>query len=361
MRILGSNGNVGIGTVSPQSILNINDTTPCIFFFFRTDDSISTGNAVGRINWLAGEAGGRGIVGAVEVVASVGSWSDVRSPTDMTFSTTKDGELVADEKVRIQHDGKVGIGRTNPQSTLDVKGGSIRLTDGESDDIIWGVQESGDDGVMSVYENGAVRWRLDGRSAQPSWVNAGNFGIGIVTPTHKLNVQGTTNLSGNTLIERDLNVTGKIHNSLSHIFGLSTVIGAVVSNEWQNITMNQSHVDAQGFGVDNNNVSITVESDGHYTITYGMGILDSAPSPNAHVAMRVVADNVEIAGSYIESDTARQSADRWLEHTTHVELTAGQIIHLQYISDDETVTIAQHDTWATQPFNAYGYIQEIIV
>jgi hypothetical protein len=42
-------------------------------------------------------------------------------------------------------------------------------------------------------------------------------------------------------------------------------------------------------------------------------------------------------------------------------LSEGDMINMQYISSDTDVTIEQHDTYATQPFNAYGYLQEVIV
>ena len=34
---------------------------------------------------------------------------------------------------------------------------------------------------------------------------------------------------------------------------------------------------------------------------------------------------------------------------------------MEYIASDVDVTIEQHDTYATQPFNAFGYIQEMII
>ena len=43
------------------------------------------------------------------------------------------------------------------------------------------------------------------------------------------------------------------------------------------------------------------------------------------------------------------------------DLSAGDELNMQYISSDTDVIIYQHDTYATQPFNAFGYIQEIIV
>ena len=68
----------------------------------------------------------------------------------------------------------------------------------------------------------------------------------------------------------------------------------------------------------------------------------------------------EIVGSYIEQDTRKQNSDIWSEHLTHTELQAGDKLNMQYISSETTVTIDQDDTYATQGFVAYGYLQEII-
>ena len=72
-------------------------------------------------------------------------------------------------------------------------------------------------------------------------------------------------------------------------------------------------------------------------------------------------DIKEIAGSYVEKDLDKKDADTWMEHTTHIELKAGDELNMQYISDYTTVSIVRQNTWATQSFNAYGYIQEVIV
>ena len=171
----------------------------------------------------------------------------------------------------------------------------------------------------------------------------------LLTPGTQLQVLG------------DLNVTGTISNSLSHMHGLSTEVGVVSSvDTWYNVTFNASLGDAVKLEFIDNR-TIIIDHDGHYVITFGMGFQDSSPSPNAHVGMRITKNGAEIPGSYIEQDTSKQNADIWSEHTTHVELSAGDELNMQYISSDTDVTIQQDDTYATQPFNAYGYLQEVIL
>jgi len=170
-----------------------------------------------------------------------------------------------------------------------------------------------------------------------------------------------TNINSNANFTGDLNVGGSISNSLSHMYGLSTEIGAVpIGNVWYNVSFNTSFGDIAGV-VFIDNRTLVIMNDGHYAITFGMGFKDAAPAPNAHVGMRITNNGTEIIGSYVEQDTTKQNADYWMEHTSHVELKKGDHLNMQYISDDTTVTIEQDDTWATQPFNAYGFIQEVIV
>jgi len=109
------------------------------------------------------------------------------------------------------------------------------------------------------------------------------------------------------------------------------------------------------------NRTLIIDHDGHYTITFGCGIQDASPSPNANVGMRITNNSTEIVGSYTEEDTTKQNADIWMEHTTHTELSAGDELQMQYIASDTDVTMSQQDTYATQGFSCYGYLQEVIV
>jgi len=148
---------------------------------------------------------------------------------------------------------------------------------------------------------------------------------------------------------------------LSHMHGLVTDIQTVNSvDTWYNVTFNSTLGDVQYLRfVDNK--TVIIDHEGHYTITFGCGIIDDSPSPNADVAMRITHNNVEVIGSYVEMDTTKQNADFWMEHTTHTELNANDTLNMQYISSDTDVTMEQEDMYAVQGFNCYGYLQEVAV
>lgn len=297
--------------------------------------------------------------------------------------------------------GNMGVGNNNPAFKLSVKDHDNIISmefDGAAGGALFRFKAAGVPkgyiGWSGAGDDGISFWNAAGTVANMLMTDDGRLGIGTTVPTEKLEVNGNLFLSndndklffgaakdasitydgsnmvinpkevgtGNLKVVGDLNVTGSIHNTLAHAHILVTDIGTVAQvDTWYNLTANISLVDSSYLSFLEDNVSLEVEHDGHYTVTYGMGVIDVSPSPNADVAMRLTVNGVEVVGSYIESDTTRQNSDFWFEHTTHTEFFAGDEIRFEYISSDTDVTIEQQDTYATQGFNAYIYVQEIII
>lgn len=225
-----------------------------------------------------------------------------------------------------------------------------------------------DDNITVDYFFGNLSWTYlyNYPVACPSGAAITQLGDSSICTTFAEYEFGSNNFngSGNFTTTGNLNVTGKIHNSLSHMYGLSTITHIVASGGvWYNITMNRSVSDVTQDTLifHSDNQTLELGHDGHYSITFGMGIKDSAASPDAHVGMRISLNGEELRGSYIETDTTKKDADQWLEHTTHFEGIAGDNLTLQYISDDTTVIIEQDDTYAIRGFSAFGSLQELIV
>ena len=384
--VIDKDGKVGIGTTEPGKQLHIKDTGgPAEFLLESTyndaslylDKNETSDHALIVIRTSEVNKFGLGTRDNDNFI--------IRDYTNNVNPVTIEAGASIGDSLYIKSDGKVGIGTTSPLFKLDISestGANIRIGRAEAGSTITagemlgrigfgGLAGSNDKPGAYIQAYADVNWsgadednagtvlgfytQDDSNSntlGTPRMVidKDGNVGIGTTTPQNTLNVVG------------DLNVTGRIYNSLAHAFGLATAVHTVaVADTWYNITMNRSHADASGFAFSPDNITMIVPHDGHYTITFGMGIIDSAALPDADVGMRVEVNGAELKGSYIEDDTQKKDSDKWQEHTTHTELSEGDLVRLQYISSVTTVTIAQEDTYATQGFSAFGYIQEVMV
>jgi len=322
-----STNRVGIGTTTPQNKLNV------IGDLNVTEDITLLDNSI-YFTEDFGSTGEDGIVFDTSKIVPAIYFTNL-TRDDIPLTTNPDFGIFLDTTDAWGF----GVGQTVFNVREDIwTGGGISFIN-EDYDFLLKYDARGD--TFSLSDTSTTLFYAN--------VSSQRVGIGTTTPSHELNVVG------------DLNVTGKIYNSLAHAFGLSTIVGTVASADtWYNITMNRSYADASGFAFSADNITMVVPHDGHYTITFGIGIVDSDASPSAHVGMRVEVNGAELAGSYVEYDTHLQAKDFWLEHTTHAVLSENDTVRLQYISNTTTDTIEQDDTYATQGFNAFGYIQEVM-
>jgi hypothetical protein len=126
MRII-SGGNVGIGTISPNALLEISkngDLTanaPKIRIN-NTHTSIEVGNEYGRIEFYANDAsvGGVGITGYIASEAI-----NLGVTSALTFGNRNSGNAI--EMMRLNNTGNLGIGITAPTTRLDIGNGTLTL------------------------------------------------------------------------------------------------------------------------------------------------------------------------------------------------------------------------------------------
>ena len=176
-------------------------------------DKLSTGNIKPELKAQGPDKG--------KVIASKGDVEIVidkdNDETDRTFSVRKDGESKKSkgtELFRVQEDGKVGIGTTDPIAPLHIANGALFLEDNFGD--IW-FKEVAD---LSAYVTAGSPSPTDPvfRVFTPpfgeegllmSVLANGNVGIGTAEPTEKLDVVGNIKAIGLEVVN-DIQTSGRV-------------------------------------------------------------------------------------------------------------------------------------------------------
>jgi len=180
-----TNKRLGIGTGSPSTQLHLASSTTATVVVTLEQASadvdagdltykkargtvasptvITTGDGLGSINFSGYSGAGGYVVGAAIKAISEGTIDTTRVPAHLSFWTGTDAApTVLTERMRIDSAGKVGIGTTAPNTTLDIAAsGSVaglQLRDGSSTAV-------GDSGTGRLrYNAGALEASLNGGS-----------------------------------------------------------------------------------------------------------------------------------------------------------------------------------------------------
>ena len=352
-----NSGNVGIGDTTPETKLRVVGNASFLDFSARTDGVVI--QRYTHVNYryllrLEGDSDG-----------------DAGGPFDIVFTTA----------------GNVGIGTTAPDHELVVNGtlhlSTATVVDGFSSPNRLLLQREGTAGPTGMIEfqggNGAagVRWAIATNAEAGNVFNigyapggadttlnsrflidtAGKIGIGTTTPTHKLNVVGNVNITGN--------ITAENVYLPAHVFSHTNETIAVTSGGvWNNVTFDElddsikkriTHTFS-----DATNTTFTIQDAGIYRITYIMSFQDSAASPDGHIVARIVKNGVEIHGSLLEIDTTKQYADTLISHTNvFVNLVADDYINFQFTADDTSISLTSHSTYGDHRDTAVITIRRI--
>lgn len=199
----GWGGNVGIGTINPNSNLEVYGTKITgANKDFISISSIGHGGSVGDAASLA-FTNGTTTVGRVQSVVSAGSY-------DLAFHT---GGTIG-EKMRIMANGYVGIGNSNPQNMLDVSG-AIRTPAGSGGGIYFG-------GANTVIQGDSNRtFTFFGNGTGTLSIQANESGTG--------NSIFTTTSTGNIVLASDFD-SGVLVGSSSNTKAPLSISGGIGSN-----------------------------------------------------------------------------------------------------------------------------------
>jgi hypothetical protein len=182
--LIDTNGRVGIGTTSPSSMLHISGTSPVITLTdtdTNVDSNISADSSVGSL-FINADINNEAINSAILL------------------------KVDGTEKMRVNSDGRVGIGTTNPSDKLDITGDinnlGISITNGAAGHPAR-VTLANNEGSGTIDANNGQLRLGNGSSGSNDLVidSDGRVGIGTTSPSAQLHIidahgNGSTSASG---------------------------------------------------------------------------------------------------------------------------------------------------------------------
>ena len=179
------NGNVGIGTTSPDGILTIEKAALLDVNLRTTSDDLVRFRVLGNngateIRLIAGRSTDAGAIRAN--TTAIQTFTD----TDMDFMTNNTARMTIDST------GNVGIGTTSPGALLEVKGGhkvDIFKTADTTSNYFKFRNSNYDRTILGGYHTDSTETiRFDTDPASANWI-LGNVGIGTTDPGVKLHIK----------------------------------------------------------------------------------------------------------------------------------------------------------------------------
>ena len=195
MRIDSATSNVGIGTTSPDTLLELSKAagTATSLVKLANTSSAATSN-ISQIDFeLSNTFSGANAdvqIGAIKTNAG--------NEESAFYINTTSGTGTPTERLRVDSSGNVGIGTTSPSSGMQIKGDgkSLKVSSADYDIGFLGALGSGgtsvDKGYFYLKNTGTTKIQL--HSDGDSYFNGGNVGIGTSSPSgYRLNVsKGST-------------------------------------------------------------------------------------------------------------------------------------------------------------------------
>jgi Chaperone of endosialidase len=188
--VIQSDGNVGIGTTEPNTLLEISKLTPVFTLEDTKNGSWTADEVISSIDFRTLDTSGGGI-GNIASIKAVAQDTTTTPNGALAFWTGATAGFA--ERVRIDNNGNVGIGTTGPSGILHAVGENIYFDalGGETRFVI-SPSNAGGDSRLRMYNNAEVN-TIDLNSNGASYFNNGNVGIGTTGPTGLLTINSGAN------------------------------------------------------------------------------------------------------------------------------------------------------------------------
>lgn len=355
------NGNVGIGTTSPDTLLDLRP----IAYTTNQLGGISLQTTGGQLRWDI----------AVGTSGTGAGFFRITEPSDVLGNTHTIAEHLSDEwafhtagseRVRIDSSGRVGIGTTSPDYGLDVGTGAAQISGtstpslrflanatGGDNRILFGDPDDDDaGGIYYFHTTNSMAFRAQANVTRMT-LDATGLGIGITAVSYALQVQGDTaayvarlqsNTTGAYLLLTDATTTNQNH----------VRVGAVGDNM---LLIADSHrfnadgagermrLDATGLGIATTSPNVELDVDGQFAtragakLTISSGAITVTHSFHEIQSETVGADNLDTINGGHDGAILVLRAESGVEEAITLTNSGNIIGPVGSISGDDTATL----------------------
>ena len=311
-----SSGNVGIGTTSPSELLDVGDHTTTGIRNIRISQRTATGAQTygGLEFFFDNSAGTTGVNAAIKYAAG-----PLRNDGELTFHTGASASI--SERLRIDHNGNVGIGTTSPSRTFVVSnngGDGIELDYGSGSSFVQSYNRATASYLPLDLFASEIHFHSGSSSTERMRIDSsGRVGSGTTNPAYKLDIYGDSSSNVDVLHLLNENVTSG--NSVGVMFENYSGGGL---NQGRIKYLNSGSNNSNSFvfeqeinGVNGLQETMRIDSSGN------VGIGTTNPSIYGKTAL-VQTTNASTGGLAIVDSTSAQSAKLWCD-TTNAYLSSG--------------------------------------